>query len=140
MICFVGPKIYDKILVISSLIIIVFNNNSGFALISEFSWKGSCASEKVGTEAAYGIFEWPQTSIGDRSTLPCPYNPDSSASRECLYANQIGGGGGVWAQSDVEQCNYRNKNSKILFDLAHVIEDNTNKIKSRVLPYNRYHC
>ena len=94
MICFVGPKIYDKILVISSLIIIVFNNNSGFALISEFSWKGSCASEKVGTEAAYGIFEWPQTSIGDRSTLPCPYNPDSSASRECLYANQIGGGGG----------------------------------------------
>lgn len=84
-----------------------------------FSFIEFCESENVGTPEAYGIFVWPDTPVGNRSTLPCPYNPESFASRECLYAKRTESGN-VWGPIDVTKCQYNDVRSKDLFLLAQV--------------------
>ncbi len=90
-----------------------------FTSIISFTFEGSCASEKIGTLEAYGIFEWPATPVGDRSVLACPYDTDSFASRDCRYTNQTESGS-VWGPTEVTQCKYKDMRSKGLFLLAQV--------------------
>jgi hypothetical protein len=90
--------------------------------------KGLCASESVGTLEAYGIFMWPDTRVGHRSTLACPYNNESIAIRECWHTTQTDSGS-VWGPTDVTQCEYKDIRSKGLFLLVQVIyykEDSMN--------------
>ena len=112
---------------LKSIILLTNSCNDCFTLTVESPCQVSCPSEKVGTKGAYGIFEWPQTSPGDHSTVACPYNRESSASRGCLYSNTTGRG--VWSASDVKQCKYKNKQSKILFDLTQVTKHITKKAR-----------
>lgn len=95
---------------------VISSFNNCFSLIP---LKGYCPSEEVGIYEAYGVLKWPRTSIGKRSTIACPVNKGSFASRKCLSKNR-----GAWDPSNVEQCKYRNKRSKILLELAQVIKNN----------------
>ncbi|XP_028419199.1 uncharacterized protein LOC114544912, partial [Dendronephthya gigantea] len=76
-----------------------------------------CPSEEVGSLEAYGIFQWPETAIGIRATIACPYNNDSIASRDCLSTNQTESGG-VWGPSLVTDCKYMEQRSGNLFLLS----------------------
>ncbi|XP_028393491.1 adhesion G-protein coupled receptor G6-like [Dendronephthya gigantea] len=90
----------------------------------------SCPSEEVGSPEAYGVFKWPKTSVGSRSTLACPYNNESSASRECLYAPETS----VWGSIVLNECNYREKRSKDIFLLVqkNVTSNNVAKIAKQM--------
>ncbi|CAB4018009.1 adhesion G- coupled receptor G7-like [Paramuricea clavata] len=95
----------------------------------EVSFNEFCESEKVGTPEAFGIFVWPETPVENRSTLPCPYNPESFASRECLYANPTESGN-VWGPIDVTKCKYNDVRSKDLFLLAQKEVNNSNVVET----------
>ncbi|CAB4012429.1 adhesion G- coupled receptor G7-like, partial [Paramuricea clavata] len=114
-------------------------NDYGFGEESNFTSfstsEGPCASENVGTLEAYGIFMWPDTRVGHRSTLACPYNNESIATRECWHTTQTDSGS-VWGPTDVTQCEYKDKRSKGLFLLVQKevnvsnVAETTQEIKS----------
>ncbi|XP_028418860.1 adhesion G protein-coupled receptor E1-like [Dendronephthya gigantea] len=78
---------------------------------------GPCPSETVGTVDSYGIFSWPETPVGTRSSLACPYNNESFAIRECLYTNKTNSGN-AWGPTVATDCNFQDVRSKDLFLLA----------------------
>lgn len=84
-----------------------------------FLIKGPCPSEKIGSPEAYGVFNWPQTSVGSHSRLACPYNHRSFARRECLYATETKIKS-VWGPIVLTKCDYREKRSKEIFLLVQV--------------------
>ena len=82
-------------------------------------FQGFCPSERIDMQEAYGIFEWPKTPVGNRSILPCPYNTESFASRDCSFTNQKGIET-AWGPIDVTKCKYKEMRSKQLFLLTQV--------------------
>ena len=76
-----------------------------------------CTSEITGTVEAKGIFNWPNTLVGETSMLPCPYNNRSFGRRECQPAGRKMSEG-IWGPIFVEQCRYAEGQNEDLFDLA----------------------
>ena len=81
--------------------------------------KGSCPNNTIGTLEAYGVFKWPETPVGNIYKLPCPYNNESVAKRECLYTNQTNSGS-IWDRIMATDCRFRDGRSKDLFLLMQV--------------------
>ncbi|XP_028416710.1 deleted in malignant brain tumors 1 protein-like [Dendronephthya gigantea] len=88
---------------------------------------GPCPSVEDGTHEVYGIFKWPETPVGKVSKLACPYNNESTASRECLHSNQTKGGS-IWGGIVASSCQYKNKRSRDLFQLSQEVVDLENVV------------
>ncbi|XP_028411952.1 adhesion G-protein coupled receptor G6-like [Dendronephthya gigantea] len=88
----------------------------------------SCPNMEDGSHEAYGVFRWPETSVGSFATLACPNNRKSFATRKCLHTNQTENGC-AWGQVMADQCKFREKRSKDLFLLAQEDVDTANVLK-----------
>ena len=95
------------------------NSKSRTFIFSVSIAEGYCPSETVGIFKAFGIFNWSKTLVGINSTLSCPHNKESIASRKCLRTN-LTESGGIWGPIFVDRCHYRDVRSKELFLLAQV--------------------
>ncbi|XP_028411932.1 adhesion G-protein coupled receptor G6-like [Dendronephthya gigantea] len=82
-----------------------------------FLSKSFCPGEEVGSPDAYGIFQWPETPVGNVTTLACPYNNQSIASRDCFSTSETESGGS-WGAIVVTKCKYKDSRSKDLFILS----------------------
>ncbi|XP_028407271.1 deleted in malignant brain tumors 1 protein-like [Dendronephthya gigantea] len=88
---------------------------------------GPCPSVEDGTHEVYGIFKWPETPVGKVSKLACPYNNESTASRECLHSNRTKGGS-IWGDIVASSCKFQNKRSRDLFQLSQEVVDFENVV------------
>ena len=78
-----------------------------------------CLPKTTGKESIRGVFDWPLTVIGRKSSsVKCPYGPQAAgATRPC------GGNfrtGGVWGNPDVDNCKYKSERTNQLDSLAKV--------------------
>ncbi|XP_028411938.1 adhesion G-protein coupled receptor G6-like [Dendronephthya gigantea] len=94
-----------------------FSITSSPSVKTTISTQGSCSRDVDGSPEAYGIFLWPETPTGNISTVACPYNNESFASRECFYTNKKGGES-VWGPTVATKCIFKNERSKDIFRLS----------------------
>ena len=62
---------------------------------------------------------WPETIVGRYKTIPCPYDLNASATRECHYTDESFQDVS-WGSVDAKACPYRAERSQKIFDLSEV--------------------